>query len=181
MSRARVEERTAADSGNLEIDLPELLLAIGQAAKAADSGVALLVDEVQYLDAEDLRALIVALHRIAQRGLPLVLFGAGLPQAAALAGEAKSYAERLFDYPAIGALADDAARRAVREPIRDEGAGIEAEALDRIVAVTHGCPYFANRITRERWPNSGPVPTGRAQRPRRLEAQSKESGLFEAA
>ncbi len=146
-----VTEAPAADSGNLEIDLPELLLAIGQAAKAADSSVALLVDEVQYLDEEDLRALIVALHRIAQRGLPLVLFGAGLPQVAALAGEAKSYAERLFDYPAIGALADDAARRAVREPIRDEGADIEAEALDRIVAVTHGYPYFLQEWGKHSW------------------------------
>lgn len=146
-----VTEAPAADSGNLEIDLPELLVAIGQAAKAADSSVALLVDEVQYLDEEDLRALIAALHRIAQRGLPLVLFGAGLPQVAALAGEAKSYAERLFDYPAIGALADDAARRAVREPIRDEGADIEPEALERIVAVTHGYPYFLQEWGKHSW------------------------------
>lgn len=146
-----VTEAPAADSGNLEVDLPELLLAIGQAAKAADSSVALLVDEVQYLVEKDLRALIVAFHRIAQKGLPLVLFGAGLPQVAALAGDAKSYAERLFDYPAIGPLADDAARRAVREPVRGEGAGIDPEALDRIVSVTCGYPYFLQEWGKHCW------------------------------
>ena len=127
-----------------------------------------------------------------------MLFGAGLPQAAALAGEAKSYAERLFDYPAIGALADDAARRAVREPVRGEGADIEAEALDRIVAVTHGCPYFLREWGKQSW-NQAPkspivaadVDTASASAtdaldksfflPGRLEAQSKKSGLFEAA
>lgn len=146
-----VAELPAADSGNLEIDLPELLLAIGHAAKAAESSVALLVDEVQYLSEEDLRALIVALHRIAQKGLPLVMFGAGLPQVAALAGDAKSYAERLFDYPAIGPLTTEAAKSAVREPVRDEGADIEPDALDRIVNVTHGYPYFLQEWGKHSW------------------------------
>ncbi len=146
-----ISEHPTSDSGNLEVDLPELFLAIGRAAKAAESCVALLVDEVQYLSEEDLRALIVSLHRIAQQGLPLVMFGAGLPQVAALAGDAKSYAERLFDYPAIGPLTADAAKSAVREPVRDEGSDIEPAALDSIVAVTHGYPYFLQEWGKHSW------------------------------
>lgn len=146
-----VSEISTADSGNLEIDLPELLIAVGQAAKAAEVCVALLVDEVQYLSEEDLRALIVALHRIAQKGLPLVMFGAGLPQVTALAGDAKSYAERLFDYPAIGPLTSEAAKRAVKEPVLDEGADIEDKALERIFTVTQGYPYFLQEWGKHSW------------------------------
>ena len=92
-----IAPETVADSGNLEVDLPELMACVGKAAQAAGKTVVILLDEVQYLSEEDLRGLIVAMHRIAQRGWPVILFGAGLPQVAALAGEAKSYAERLFD------------------------------------------------------------------------------------
>lgn len=150
-----VTEPQIADSGNLEIDLPELLIATAEAAKAAETSVAILVDEVQYLTEEDLRALIVALHRIAQKGLPLVLFGAGLPQVAALAGEAKSYAERLFDYPDIGPLDADAAETALREPIQDEDAAIEPAALHQIVQVTKGYPYFLQEWGKHAW-NTAP-------------------------
>jgi hypothetical protein len=146
-----VNEPATADSGNLEVDLPELLLATAEAARAAETSVAILVDEVQYLSEEDLRALIVAVHRIAQKGLPLVVFGAGLPQVAALAGEAKSYAERLFDYPGIGPLTDEAATRAVQWPIRTEGAEIDVEALQRIVTVTRGYPYFLQEWGKHTW------------------------------
>ncbi|HEX2203307.1 MAG TPA: ATP-binding protein [Longimicrobium sp.] len=107
-----------ADSGSLEADLPELLLAVAAAAKEAERAVALFVDEVQYLSAEDLAALIVSVHRMGQKGRPFVFFGAGLPQLAALAGEAKSYAERLFAFPDVGPLAADAAAEAIRQPIR---------------------------------------------------------------
>jgi hypothetical protein len=144
-----------ADSGNLEIDLPALLVTVGQAAKAADSSVAILVDEVQYLVEQDLRAMLVAFHSIAQRGLPVVWFGAGLPQLAALSGEAKSYAERLLDFPSIGPLAVDAAEQAVRQPIRSEGADIEPDALARIVAVTKGYPYFLQEWGKHVW-NAAP-------------------------
>lgn len=151
-----VNETPTADSGNLEIDLPELLLATARAAKAAETSLAIFVDEVQYLSEEDLRALIVALHRVAQKGLPLVLFGAGLPQVAALAGEAKSYAERLFDYPEIGPLVPGAAASAVREPVRAERADIDADALERIVAVTRGYPYFLQEWGKHTW-NTAPT------------------------
>nr|MDP9178021.1 ATP-binding protein [Gemmatimonadota bacterium] len=146
-----VTEPETADSGNLEIDLPELLLAVGEAAKAADTSVAICVDEVQYLSEVDLRSLIVALHRISQKQLPLVLFGAGLPQVAALAGEAKSYAERLFDYPEVGPLGPEAARTAVREPIHDQNEDIEPAALERIFEVTQGYPYFLQEWGKHAW------------------------------
>lgn len=147
-----------ADSGNLEIDLPELLVATGEAAKAADTSVALFVDEVQYLSDEDLRGLIVALHRVAQEGLPLVLFGAGLPQVAALAGEAKSYAERLFAYPEVGALTPSAAASAVGEPIKEQNCQIETAALEKIVEVTKGYPYFLQEWGKHAWNTASQCP-----------------------
>lgn len=135
-------ETGTADSGSLEADLPELLVAVADAAKQAGSAVAVLVDEVQYLSEDDLAALIVSAHKMAQKALPFILFGAGLPQLAALAGEAKSYAERLFDYPEVGPLPHPAAREAISAPIRREGAEIQDEALGKIVSKTNGYPYF---------------------------------------
>jgi len=135
-------ETGTADSGSLESDLPEVLFSVANAAKDASSAVALFVDEVQYLTEGDLAALIVSVHKLTQKGLPFILFGAGLPQLAALAGEAKSYAERLFDYPDIGPLADGAAREAIASPVRREGAGVTDQALTLIVEQTKGYPYF---------------------------------------
>lgn len=153
-----VTEPKTADSGNIEIDLPELLVATAEAAKAAETSVGLFLDEVQYLSEKDLRGLIVALHRVSQEGLPLVLFGAGLPQVAALAGDAKSYAERLFDYPDVGALTPDAAASAVEEPIKDQHCSIEPEALQQIVLVTKGYPYFLQEWGKHAW-NTAPAET----------------------
>jgi hypothetical protein len=146
-----MNEPPLADSGNLEIDLPALFLTIGQAAKAADSSVAILVDEVQYLNKEELRALIVAFHTIAQRGLPVVMFGAGLPQVSALSGQAKSYAERLFDFPPVGPLSEPAARQAIGQPIRSEDAEINPDALERIISETSGYPYFLQEWGKHTW------------------------------
>jgi hypothetical protein len=141
----------ATASGNLEFDLPELLLRVAEAAEAAKRPVFIAIDEVQYLELEDLSALIVSIHKVGQRGLPLVVFGAGLPQLAALAGEAKSYAERLFDYPAVGPLGPDAATSAIRDPVRREGAEIEDAALREIVARTEGYPYFLQEWGSHAW------------------------------
>lgn len=146
-----LSEPVRADSGNLEVDLPELLVSTARAAQAAGTSVVILIDEVQYLADDELRGLIVALHRIAQKGLPLILFGAGLPQLAALAGEAKSYAERLFDFPGVGALDLQAARQAIADPIHDEGAAITAEAMAEIVRVTEGYPYFLQEWGKHTW------------------------------
>lgn len=144
-------ETGTADSGSLETDLPEVLLAVANAAHGAGSAVALCIDEVQYLTGPDLAALIVSCHKMAQKNLPLVVFGAGLPQIAALAGEAKSYSERLFDYPPVGALTDAAARDAVATPIRREDAEIDDEALTEIVQRTRGYPYFLQEWGSHAW------------------------------
>lgn len=144
-------EEGVADSGDLEADLPELLIAAGEAAAAAGSGVAILIDEVQYLSARDLSALIVAMHRISQRSQPVVLFGAGLPQIAKLAGDAKSYAERLFRYPPVDKLDDAAAEAAIRKPVEGEGAAIQPEAVAMIRERTQGYPYFLQEWGYHSW------------------------------
>lgn len=131
-----------ADSGNLERDLPELLVAIGEAAKAQNQGVAILIDEIQYLSGPDLSALIVASHRVVQRQLPVIISGAGLPSLPGLLGDAKSYAERLFRYPIIGPLAYDDAVAALAEPADSLGVSYSKSALERIYYITQGYPYF---------------------------------------
>jgi len=140
-----------ADSGNLEFDLQDLFLLIGETAKAAGKAWSLFVDEVQYLSEKELGALIVAIHRASQKNLPLMFFGAGLPQVAALSGDAKSYAERLFKYPAIGPLTGDAARDAIRQPIENEGEAIAGLALAQIVQKTRGYPYFLQEWGYQAW------------------------------
>ena len=140
-----------ADSGNLQYDLPDLFNVIGRAAQAAGKGWILLIDEVQYLGEADLRALIVSMHKMSQEGLPVLLVGAGLPQVARLAGEAKSYAERLFLYPEINALDADAAAKAVLKPILDEEASIAEAALQEIVVRTKGYPFFLQEWASTAW------------------------------
>ena len=140
-----------ADSGDLQHDLPDVFNIIGEGVQAAEKGWVLLIDEVQYLSEDDLSALIVAMHRMAQRGLPVVLVGAGLPQVAKLAGEAKSYAERLFLYPAVGALDEESAKLAVRKPVEEEGEAIEDAALDAIVVLTKGYPFFLQEWGSTSW------------------------------
>lgn len=140
-----------ADSGDLDNDLPELFVRIGEAARAAGKAWTLLIDEVQYLSQKDLAALIVSLHKINQSNLPVLFFGAGLPQVAALSGEAKSYSERLFQYPEIGALPEAAAKAAIRQPVNDEGANIDDAALTEIFVKTQGYPYFLQEWGHQCW------------------------------
>jgi hypothetical protein len=153
-------EPGVADSGYLEEDLGELFVRIGEAAKSAGKAWTLLIDEVQYLAPGDLSALIVAIHRVNQRQLPVMFFGAGLPQIAALAGDAKSYAERLFDYPPVGPLDDTAAIAAIRQPIEDEGESITDEALAEIVLRTAGYPYFLQEWGYQAWNTADQSPIG---------------------
>ena len=108
-----------ADSGDLSDDLTDLLLALGEAVKESGRGVVFLFDELQYLQVGELEALISALHKTVQRGLPVALVGAGLPQIPALAGEAKSYSERLFTFPRIGELDQADAMKALTVPAAD--------------------------------------------------------------
>ncbi len=131
-----------ADNGILEDDLLVLLDAAGIATKADDSCLALFIDELQYVKNDELAALLGALHRMAQRRLPVILIGAGLPQVRGLVGRAKSYAERMFEFQTIDALTDENARFAIAKPASDQGVKIHTDALDNIVARTQGYPYF---------------------------------------
>lgn len=135
-------EPGVADSGDLETDLPELLIQIGEAAKEQQTAVALIMDELQYLDEIEMSALIVAMHKVAQKQLPVALFGAGLPQLVGLTGRAKSYAERLFDFPVAGALSLADARLALRIPAQQEMADFTDQAIQKIYDLTEGYPYF---------------------------------------
>jgi hypothetical protein len=136
------KEVGTADSGDIENDLPELLVAVGEAALARKTGVALLIDELQYINEIELSALIMGIHKVAQRQLPLVLVGAGLPQLVGNMGRSKSYAERLFDFQDLGPLLDKDAYSAIVDPIEREGEKIAKSAVERILKETHGYPYF---------------------------------------
>lgn len=131
-----------ADSGDIENDLPELLQVVGEAAKSRGTAIALLVDEMQYLSPSEISALVMAFHRTNQRGLPLVLVGAGLPQLLGKMGDSKSYAERLFDFPRVEALNAMDTHKAIAEPARREHVIFNTDALDEIYRVTQGYPYF---------------------------------------
>jgi hypothetical protein len=141
----------SADSGDLEADLTELFVAVGEAAADRKTAVAICVDELQYLSTEELSALIMAVHRINQRGLPLILVGAGLPQVVGLSGKAKSYAERLFDYPDVGQLSDVDARKALQSPVRNNGVDFSDDAIIEVLARTQGYPYFLQQWGHEAW------------------------------
>jgi hypothetical protein len=140
-----------ADNGDLEHDLQALLEAAGEAAKKAGTALAIFIDELQYVEEEELAALITALHRAAQRSLPVVMVGAGLPQLRGRMGRAKSYAERLFDFPEIGPLPDDAAKLAISKPTRQLGVEFAPKALNKIVKETRGYPYFLQEWGKHSW------------------------------
>jgi hypothetical protein len=140
-----------ADTGNLNEDLADVFEAIGRAAQERGRGVVFLFDEIQFLSKAELEALIGAVHRTVQRQLPVTFAGAGLPQLPGLAGEAKSYAERLFKFPMIGELPAAEAAQALVEPARIEGIAIETAAVSRIVAYTEGYPYFLQEFGRAVW------------------------------
>lgn len=140
-----------ADNGDLEVDLTALLEEVGLAGRNAKTAVVLFIDELQYVDHDQFAALISALHRCAQSSLPLTVVGAGLPQLRGLAGNAKSYAERLFDFPMIGALAPAEAELAIVKPAKDEGVEFTTEALAEIVSATRGYPYFLQEWGKHGW------------------------------
>jgi AAA ATPase domain len=144
-------EPGAADTGDLESDLGALFVAVGEAARARSVGVAILIDEIQYLSEPHLSALILAMHRVSQTGLPLLLAATGLPQVAGLSGQAKSYAERLFDFPEIGALSDVDAANALQRPAVAEGALWDDDALTLAGKITQGYPYFIQEWGYHTW------------------------------
>jgi hypothetical protein len=144
-------ESGTADSGDLETDLPELMISIGEAALASRCSVAIFIDEIQYLSEKEFSSLIMSIHRINQNSLPIILIGAGLPQILSLAGNSKSYAERLFTYPNIGALSEPDATAAIVNPARSEGVRIEQGAVNQILEVTKRYPYFLQQWSYEAW------------------------------
>lgn len=141
----------AADSGILAEDVTDLFVALGEAAKDRNTALVIAIDELQYLSEEELGALIMGVHRTTQLQLPLVLVGAGLPQLPALAGNAKSYAERLFTFPEIDRLSMGEAGLAVTRPAEEAGVTIEPEAVASIMTHTHGYPYFLQEWAYESW------------------------------
>lgn len=140
-----------ADHGDLALDLTDLLLAVGDAARSVNRGVVLLLDEVQFLSKQQLEALIAALHKTVQRSYPITMVGAGLPQIAELAGDAKSYAERLFQFPTIGNLDEADAREALAGPAQIERASFEDSALEYAMRVTGRYPYFLQELGYAAW------------------------------
>lgn len=144
-------EAGAADSGDIEIDLPNLFVAVGEAAEERQSAVAVLIDEIQYFAQKELGALIMAMHKVQQRQLPLVLLGAGLPILPGLAGESKSYAERLFSFPEVGALSEQDASRALRDPAQEADVEFEPAALQEVFRLTKGYPYFIQEWGYQAW------------------------------
>lgn len=139
------------DRGDLQHDLTDLFVAVGEAAQSAGKGVVLLYDEIQFLEQTQLEALISAIHKTVQRALPITLVGAGLPQIAELAGDAKSYAERLFKFPRIGHLNAEDASDALRVPALEEDATYSDEALAEALQVTGGYPYFVQELGYAVW------------------------------
>ncbi len=135
-------EKGAADSGDLEVDLPNLFIAIGEVADDRKIPVAIFIDEIQYFNKKELGALIMGMHKIQQHQLPLVLLGAGLPILPGLAGQSKSYAERLFSFPNIGALSKEDTAKALQDPAQEAGIAFESTALTEVYNLTKGYPYF---------------------------------------
>lgn len=140
-----------ADHGDLSLDFTDVLVSIGEAAKADSTGLVLLFDEVQFLSPSQLEAVIQAIHKTVQKKLPVTFVGAGLPQIAELAGDAKSYAERLFEFPEIGSLEIEDAKKALAEPASFEGVDFQDDALKRAFELTEGYPYFIQELGYQVW------------------------------
>ncbi len=151
LSISTESEPGTADTGDLEADLPELFEVVGEAARASSRPIAFIIDELQYLSDAEFSALIMAMHRINQRGLPVMLIGAGLPQILGLAGNSKSYSERLFRYPQVGPLTEEEGHAALAHPVESEAAQIDEAAIARILLVTERYPYFLQQWGYEAW------------------------------
>ncbi|MBW8073393.1 MAG: AAA family ATPase [Ferrovum sp.] len=169
-----------ADNGDLENDLTVLLEAVGLAAQSANTALALFIDELQYVREEELAALITALHRCAQRSLPIVLVGAGLPQLRGQMGKAKSYAERLFDFPQIGPLDPESSRLALVKPAASEGVTISEAALVQIIQDTQGYPYFLQEWGKHTWEiaRSSPITQQDAEQAATSAMAALDEGFF---
>ena len=144
-------EPGVADSGDLERDLIDLFVEVGRAAKEKNTALVFFIDELQYVQEEQFASLITALHKCAQEQLPIALIGAGLPQLVGLAGRAKSYAERLFEYPEIGPLSTQDAKKALVLPAEGHNVKFEDNALKEILQQTQSYPYFLQEWGKHSW------------------------------
>lgn len=144
-------ETGTADSGDIEIDLPNLFTVVAETAGERGTCLAVMIDEIQYLDKKELGALIMSMHKMQQRQLPLVLMGAGLPILPGLAGESKSYAERLFHFPDIGPLSESDASKALQRPVKPYEIAFTGSALREICRLTQGYPYFLQEWGYQTW------------------------------
>jgi len=173
-------ETGTADSGDLDSDLADLFEAVGLAAKSRGTSVAIIIDELQYVKEEEFSAMIMAVHRVSQKQLPLILIGAGLPQLVGLAGNAKSYAERLFDYPDVGPLSKGDAAKALREPAKREGVEFSTSALKLAVQLTRGYPYFLQEWGYHTWnaAKGSPIKVGDVKRASESARHSLDESFF---
>ena len=144
-------EQGSADSGDLDADLSSLFIAVAEAAQSRETAIALFIDEVQYFNSKELGALVMAMHKMQQLCLPLVLVAAGLPILPGLVGDAKSYAERLFNFPTIGPLPLGDANKALQDPVMAKGVSFTADALAEIFRMTNGYPYFLQEWGYQVW------------------------------
>lgn len=173
-------EPGVADSGDLENDLIDLFVELGQIAKQKQTALVMFIDEVQYIEEAQFAALIMALHKCTQKQLPITIVGAGLPQLIGQAGRAKSYAERMFEYPEIGPLSKDAARTAIEKPAADLGVQFEEGALKEILSQTKGYPYFLQEWGKHSWQtaSNSPITTRDATMATQLAINELDSSFF---
>ena len=171
-----------ADTGDLAVDLAGLFVELGEVARDHECGVLLTIDELHYVPRRVLAALVLGLHRANQLALPVIIAGAGLPSLPTLAGEAKSYAERMFTFPEIGSLSETDAKRALADPAAEEDVEWEPEALDRVLTFTRGYPYFLQEFGKQTWDVAeGPttITSSDAERAVPLAIADLDSGFFQ--
>jgi hypothetical protein len=173
-------ERGLADSGDLDTDLTDLLASVGAAAREYRTGVAVFIDELQYVQEDQLGSLIRALHSASQRQLPMTMLAAGLPQLIGQMGRAKSYAERLFEFVLIDRLDDEAARAALSVPAEKEGVAFAHDAIAEILRHTMGYPYFLQEWGRHAWnvARTSPISRADSRRATILALAELDAGFF---
>lgn len=140
-----------SDTRNFQNDLTELFVSMGILASKSEYAICLFIDEIQYIKEDEFEALIAAVHRVNQKGLPVLIFGAGLPKITKLAGDVKSYAERLFEFVEIGSLKESDAIDALVKPAKEEGVTFQDEAVAEILKITGGYPYFIQEYGKQVW------------------------------
>jgi len=173
-------EAPTSMSGDAARDVTDLLVSLGEVALESERGVAFLFDELQFASVEPLGAFVTALHKVAQRDLPVTAVAAGLPQTRGVLGEAASYSERMFETRTVEALGDDDARRALAEPAREEDVEFTRQALDEAVAFTEGYPFFLQVFGDHLWrlADGSPIGLEDAERARPLVRDWLDRGFF---